>query len=152
MFANNLERSCIQGDLESRSACALAATMSGIGYSNSLPNICHAVGSPLTIYWDVDHGQSVGITLPAFLRWNSSAISHKMPALLNALGVNSLDEAESRLTQILERCGLETRLSGLSLVQEDLDVLVDNIRWQLADRLPRAIEKEDARAILQKLL
>ena len=151
MFANNLERSCIQGDLESRSACALAATMSGIGYSNSLPNICHAVGGPLTLFWDVEHGQSVGITLPAFLRWNSSAISHKMPALLNALGVSSLGEAEARLTQMLERCGLETRLSGLGLTEGDVGALVNNIRWQLADRMPRALEKEDAMVILQEL-
>ena len=151
MFAKNLERSCIQGDLESRAACALAATMSGIGYSNSLPNICHAVGGPLTLFWDVEHGQSVGITLPAFLRWNSSAISHKMPALLNALGVSSLGEAEARLTQMLERCGLETRLSGLGLTEGDVGTLVDNIKWQLADRMPRALEKEDARVILQEL-
>jgi alcohol dehydrogenase class IV len=74
-----------------------------------------------------------------------------MPALLNALGVSSLGEAEARLTQMLERCGLETRLSGLGLTEGDVGTLVDNIKWQLADRMPRALEKEDARVILQEL-
>ena len=80
----NLERSCIQGDLESRSMCALAATMSGIGYSNSPPNVCHAIGSPLTLFWEVAHGQAVSVTLPTFLRWSAPAISHKLPALWSA--------------------------------------------------------------------
>lgn len=89
LFAENLERSCIQGDLESRSSCALAATMSGIAYSNSHPNVCHGVGSPLTLYWRVIHGQAVGVTLASFLEWNASAIPHKLPALWDALGVQT---------------------------------------------------------------
>ena len=59
LFSNNLERSCNEGDLESRSACALASTVAGISYSNSRANVCHAVGGPLTLFWNVEHGQSV---------------------------------------------------------------------------------------------
>ena len=62
-FATNLERSAIQGDMESRAACALAASMSGAAYSNSRPNACHAIGGPLTLYWGVEHGQAVGLVL-----------------------------------------------------------------------------------------
>ncbi len=75
LFSQNLERSCNDGDRASRAACALAATMSGIAYSNSRPNICHAVGSPLTLYWNVDHGQSVGVTLTTFLRSQAETVS-----------------------------------------------------------------------------
>lgn len=49
IYSQNLVRSAIQGDMESRAACALAATMSGVGYSNSPPNACHGIGSPLTL-------------------------------------------------------------------------------------------------------
>ncbi len=151
IFCENLERSCIDGDITSRSACALAATLSGIGYSNSLPNMCHAVGSPLTIYWNVEHGQSVGITLPSFLRWNSDAISDKMNALLDAMGVANLDQAESKLSSMLENCGLETRLSGLGLVRNDIETLTENIKWELASRLPRSFDKNDARSLLEEI-
>lgn len=152
MYARNLERSCIQGDLESRSACALAATMSGIAYSNSRPNVCHGVGSPLTIFWGVQHGQAVSITLAAFLRWTAPAIPHKLPALWEAFGVKDLGEATARITQMMQRCGLETRLHGLGIGERDMDTLLDNIRWDRTRVLPRPLERDDMRAMLQELI
>ena len=113
--------------------------------------MCHAVGSPLTIYWNVEHGQSVGITLPSFLRWNSDAISDKMNALLDAMGVANLDQAESKLSSMLENCGLETRLSGLGLVRNDIETLTENIKCELASRLPRSFDKNDARSLLEEI-
>ncbi len=152
IFNQNLERSCIQGDLESRASCALAATMSGIAYSNSHPNVCHAVGAPLTIYWGIEHGQAVGISLATFLRWNAQAISHKLPALWNALGVDDLDGAVTRITRLIERCGLETRLQGLGLSDGDVDTLVDNISWDRVNVLPRPLDKSDAAPLMKALL
>ena len=107
LFAANLENSCTRGDLESRSWCALAATMSGVAYSNSHPNACHGIGTPLSLFWDVLHGQAVGITLPVLLRWTAPAITVKLPALWNALGVKNLDKAVGRLVEIMENCGAE---------------------------------------------
>ncbi len=152
MYATHLERSAIQGDLESRSMCALAATMSGIAYSNSHPNVCHAVGSPLTIFWNAAHGQAVGVTLTTFLRWNAPAISHKLPALWNALGVQGLDEAVARIHRIMERCGLATRLGGLGLKDGDMGTLIQNIRWDGVTVLPRPLTREDAEPLLRALL
>jgi alcohol dehydrogenase class IV len=142
----------LQGDLESRTMCALAATMSGIAYSNSHPNVCHAVGTPLTIYWDVEHGQAVGITLAAFLRWNAPAIPHKLPALWSALGVDDLDGAVSKITRIMTRCGLKTKLSELGIRALDMDTLVDNVRWDRVVLSPRSYGKEDARQMMSELL
>lgn len=152
MFTGSLERSCIQGDLESRSTCALAATISGIAYSNSSPNVCHAVGSPLTIFWGVSHGQSVCISLPMFLEWNAPAIQHKLPALWDALGVRDLEGAKSRLNQVIERCGMETRLRGLGLDEGDIPTLVENIRWDKTDVTPRPLGREDVTKLLSDLL
>ena len=152
MFAENLERSCIQGDLESRAACALAATMSGIAYSNSHPNVCHAVGSPLTLNWGTEHGQAVGVTLKTFLRWCAPAISHKLPALWKALGVDDLDQATSRIDQIMRRCGLRTNLGGLGVKKEEMDTLVDNIRWDRLHVLPKALDRQSASELLSEIL
>ena len=150
-YAVNLERSCLQGDLDSRTACSLAATMSGIAYSNSHPNVCHAVGSPLTLFWGAEHGQAVGVTLSSFLRWNAPAIEHKLPALFSALGVEDLDAAAARIEQIMSRCGLKTRISALGVSPDDMDTLLDNIRWERVGVLPRPLEREDARALLEQL-
>ena len=148
MYSANLVRSAIQGDLESRAACALAATMSGVGYSNSTPNACHAVGSPLTLLWRVEHGQSVSITLSSFLRWCAPAIAHKMPALLAALGVNDVDEACEKIERIIVACGLETRLSGLGIGAGDIETIVERTRWDRMAQLPRALDAEGLRGML----
>ncbi len=148
MYSANLVRSAIQGDMESRAACALAATMSGVGYSNSTPNACHAVGSPLTLLWRVEHGQSVSITLSSFLRWCAPAIAHKMPALLAALGVNDVDEACEKIERIIAACGLETRLSGLGIGTGDIETIVERTRWDRMAHLPREIDAEGLRGML----
>ena len=152
LFASSLEPSCLQGDPESRSSCALAASMSGMAYSNCHPNVCHAVGSALTIFWGVSHGQAVGVSLPAFLRWNAPAIIHKLPALWSALGVRDLDEATALITGILERCGLETRLSALGVGPDDMDTLLDHVRWDRLGVLPRPLVRDEMRALLADMM
>lgn len=152
LFRHNLVRSVIQKDLESRTACALAATLSGMAYSNSRPNACHAVGSPLTLHWSIPHGQAVAVTLPAFLRWNARAIAHKAGRLWQALGVSGLEEAVELIERVLRRSGLQTRLSALGLGREDVDLVVAETRWELMERLPRPIGWERLRDLLLGLV
>ena len=150
-YSANLTRSAIQGDLESRAACALAATMSGVGYSNSSPNACHAVGSPLTLLWRVEHGQSVSITLSSFLRWCAPAIAHKTPALWAALGVSDVEEACAKLDDIIAACGLQTRLSGLGIGADDVDTIVERTRWDRMAQLPREMDADGLREMLARI-
>jgi len=100
----------------------------------------------------VTHGQAVGITLASFLEWNATAISHKLPALWDALGVEGLEEASARILQIMERCGLETRLQGLGIGGGDIETLLEHTRWDRLEVMPRPIDREEMRALFQKLL
>jgi alcohol dehydrogenase class IV len=150
LFAGALERSCRDGDLEARSACALAATVSGIAYSQSRPNVCHAVSSPLTLRWGVAHGQAVGVTLPAFLRWNAPAIAPKLPPLWHALGVADLDGAIERITRLFAGCRLATRLRDVGVGEGDIERLVEEMRWDRTAVLPRPLGRDDARRILRE--
>jgi alcohol dehydrogenase class IV len=152
LFAAHLERSVRDADPDARAACALAATTSGLAYTNSRPNVCHAVSSPLTLFWGVAHGQAVAVTLPAFLRWVAPAIAPKLPALWGALGVDGLDGAMARLGALLAACGLETRLAGLGLGAGDVETLVEHMRWDRTAVLPRPLGRDDARAIFRELL
>jgi len=152
LLSTHLESSCNKGDSESRSWCSLASTMSGVAYSNSHPNVCHAIGSPLTLYWEVAHGQAVGITLPTMLRWTAPAISSKLPALWDALGVNGLEEATGRIAQIMENCGLKTGLSSLGITTGGLDTLVEHTRWDRVAALPTPLVHDDLRGLLQDLI
>ncbi len=152
IYSQNLVRSAIQGDMESRAACALAATMSGVGYSNSPPNACHGIGSPLTLFWNVEHGQAVGISLAPLLRWNARAIAHKMPALLTALGAESVDAACDKITEIMDRCGLHTRLSELGVGRDGIPLIVEHSRWERLGFMPEPMTEEELGEMLVGIL
>jgi hypothetical protein len=47
---------------------------------------------------------------------------------------------------------METRLHGLGIGDGDMDTLLDNIRWDRTRMLPRPLERDDMRAILQELM
>ena len=126
--------------------------MSGVAYSNSHPNVCHAIGSPLTLYGEGAHGQAVGITLSAMLRWTAPAISTKLAALWDALGVTGLEEAVGRIAQIMENCGLKTSLSSLGITTGGLDTLVEHTRWDRVSALPTPLNHDDLRRVLQDLM
>lgn len=151
-YSRSLIRSAIQGDLESRSACALAATMSGVGYANVPPNACHAVGSALTLGWRVEHGQSVALTLVPFLRRAAPAIAHKTPALLSAMEVESLDAACEKIERIIRAVGLETRLSGLGLGESDIPQAVETARWERIAHHPNPPTRAELGGILRGIL
>ena len=151
-FSGHLESSCNNGDLASRSWCSLAATMSGVAYSNTPPNVCHAVGSPLTLFWEVTHGQAVGVTLPSMLRWTAPAIAQKLPALWDALGVNGLEEATERIVQIMGNCGLKTSLSSLGINPDGIETLVEHTRWDRVSASSAPLKHDDLRMLLQDLL
>lgn len=152
LYSQNLVPSCVEGDREARTSCSLAATISGVGYTNSRPNICHAFSQPLTLLWRVPHGQAVCVSLPACLEWNAEAIPEKLPALWDALGVDGLDHAKQRLTEIMLACGLETRLGPMGVVQKDLDIMLEYVPWERLANIPKPMSKEDARSVLEGLL
>ena len=152
IYAQNLEASCRNADEAARINCALASTMSGVGYTNSRPNICHAFSQPLTLFWGVAHGQAVCVTLPDFLAWNAEAIPEKLPALWEALGVTGLEEAQQRLTEIMTNCGLVTSLSPMGVTRNDLDLILERLPWERLAQIPRSMNKVDARPILEVLL
>lgn len=151
-YSRDLTRSAIQGDAESRSACALAATVSGAGYANVSPNACHAVGSALTLGWRVEHGQSVAITLVPFLRRAAAAIAHKMPPLLSALEVADAESACAKIDRLIRAVGLETRLSGLGLDESDLPRIVETARWERIAQHPNPPTRAELGEMLRGIL
>ena len=153
LFIQNLERSCLQADLDSRSACALAATMSGMAYSQTGTTICHTLSYPLTMYFDVPHGLAVGITLASFLRRNAQTIQSKMQPLLAALDVNTLEEGAQRIIHLMERCGLPTKLRELGVTTKDLDLIAANgLNLSEGSNNPLPIQHQEVKAILTSLL
>ena len=66
--------------------------------------------------------------------------------------MTNLGEATDCITQIIEKCGLETHLSGIGVRDDAMETLLDHIRWDRIAVLPRTLDREDARALLQGLM
>ena len=152
LYSRNLEASCRNGDRAARTNCSLAATVSGVGYINSRPNVCHAFSRPLTLLWGIAHGEAVGVSLPACLEWNAQAIPEKLPALWDTLDVGGLEEAQESLTNLMETCGLHTRLSQMGVTGDSLETFLDYVPWERLAKLPRSMSRAEAGSLLEGLL
>jgi alcohol dehydrogenase class IV len=126
-YSRHLERSCNDFDRVSRTRCHLASTLAGIAYGNSRPNACHAVGHLLTEFAGVSHGQAVGVTLPWLLKWNAPLMEERIPRLLDAMDVGTIDECCARLRSLMETCGLQTRLRDLGVNRDDFTPIVERV-------------------------
>ena len=86
------------------------------------------------------------------LRWTAPEISHKLPALWDALGVKGLEEATERIVQIMVNCGLKTSLSSLGIYPDGLETLVEHTRWDRVSALPAPLGRDDLKVLLQDLV
>ena len=153
LYRENLELSCLQGSLESRAKCALAASLSGMAYSSARTTAPHAFGTPLSLYFGTVHGAAVGVTLPAFLHWNAPTLEGKLEALLKAMRCSSLQEASETLSGIMQRCGVNTRLRPLGVVADDLSRIVSRGLGEPQMQFnPRPMTEDEGVSLLQGIL
>ena len=86
------------------------------------------------------------------LRWTAPTIAQKLPALWDAVGVNSLEEATKRIAQIMANCGLKSDLSSLGIDQDGIETLVEHTRWDRVSASSAPLTHDELRIILKDLL
>lgn len=155
----------VEGDKEARNAMSEAAHLAGKAINVSKTTASHAMSYPLTVHFGVSHGHAVFLTLPSVLLFNSGVIEEDaadergvgyvrevMTELLRMLGTESSEEAKEKLTSLVERAGLETRLSDLNITEKDVDLLLKSISAERAGNNPRKFSKDVARGILISIM
>ena len=148
----NLEAACSGVGLAVRSAMAYGSPLSGLAFCNTKTTICHSLSYPMSARFNVPHGQAVSITLASMLLWNAEAISSKLPALFEAMGAESLEDAAHRVRSLMASIGLATDLRSLGLKRDDIELILDEGFYpDRADNNPRPVTVEDARATLQSV-
>lgn len=86
MIAGNIVQATRNGsDKQARFAMALASTMAGIAFSNSMVGAVHAIGHALGGVCHVPHAVAMTILLPHVMRYNLSHAAASYAALLPAL-------------------------------------------------------------------
>ena len=99
----------------------------------------HALSYPFTAYHNIPHGHAVMLTLPYFFEINENAtesniqksltleyVQDTFRELLGLLSIGSGIEARDKLVNLMDKIGLERKLSNLGIKEEDLQNIVDN--------------------------
>lgn len=151
------------GNKQARFSMALASTMAGISFSNSMVGAVHAIGHALGGVCHVPHAVAMTILLPHVMRYNLERCRESYGALLPwMIGMDktlstpaeqraqvALDTVSALIRELNKLCGLPTTLSQAGV---DKDALPRVAAGAINDGAlivnPRAATKEDILEIL----
>lgn len=138
LIAENLEEATRNGrNRQARFGMALASTMAGIAFSNSMVGLVHAIGHALGGVCHVPHAVAMGILLPRVMRYNLSKIEGAYAALLPYLvgmeaamatepehralaAIEAVEALEQRLAEVVD---LPLSLHAAGVSREDFPVV-----------------------------
>ena len=151
-----------RGDLEARGWMLLGAAWAGTAIENSMLGAAHAAANPLSAHFSFVHGQSVGMMLPAVVRFNAQepAASQTYAELAcvaeplsghRASGANA-EALASRLEQLLDLAGVPRKLGECGVPAEAIPRLsLEAARQWTASFNPRPVTAEDFTALYQSV-
>ena len=134
LIAQNLETATVNGkNREARFNMALASTMAGIAFSNSMVGAVHAIGHALGGVCHVPHAVAMTILLPHVMRYNLShsagAYAELLPWLVGqdaamatppeTRAVASIAAIEALGKKLNAACGLPLTLSAAGVSKDD---------------------------------
>lgn len=168
MIARNLPRAVEQGsDRAARFAMAVASTMAGIAFSNSMVGAVHAIGHALGGVCHVPHAVAMGILLPHVMRYNLDRCRDSYAALLPLLAGDEAaaatpphDRAAAAIQAIVDLgrrldslCGLPLSLSAAGVDPADFPrVAAQAVNDGALIVNPRAADEQQVIQILQAAL
>ena len=140
LIAQNLETATVNGkNREARFNMALASTMAGIAFSNSMVGAVHAIGHALGGVCGVPHAVAMTILLPHVMRYNLSHSAGDYAALLPWLvGMDAamatpadkraeaaIEAIEALGTKLNAACGLPLTLSAAGVSKNSFDKVAE---------------------------
>jgi len=153
IILENLEDAYLTGEKNSRINMALGSLMGGLAFSNTKTSICHSLSYPMTIHFNIPHGQAVSITLASFLEWNEDALKPKLNKLLSAMGTKSVKESSDKIKILMKSIGLKTNLTDLNINQSQIKTIIkEGFYNERSDNNPRKILEQDAEKLLTNIL
>ena len=153
---------CRQPHSENRTAMAHAALLAGQAINITRTTAPHAVSYALTTLFDIPHGHSCALTLPAFLLYNAQVsdsdvldsrgvgwVRQRINEILELLDAKNPTEGYAQLLRVIESTGLESRLSTLGLGEPEIQRVLDfGFDWNRAGNNPRRLTNAGLREVL----
>lgn len=158
----HIKEFCRCPQLQSRTAMAQAALLAGQAINVTRTTAPHAVSYALTTLFNIPHGHSCALTLPAFLLYNAQVsesdvldtrgvawVRQRIKEILELLGADSAEQGRTQLLRVVEETGLESRLSGLGLGEPEIQRVLDfGFDWNRASNNPRRLTDAGLREVL----
>jgi alcohol dehydrogenase class IV len=132
-----------------RSSMALASCEAGLAIAQTKTTAVHSVSYPITAHFRIAHGHACALTLSSFIRFNAPVLKEEGRPLLNAFKVSTYEEMADRVDRLMERVGLERKLSSLGIPKKGIElILQDGFRPDRIKNNPREVTKEALQNIL----
>lgn len=131
---------------------ALASTLAGLALSCTRSAAAHALSYQMTGQFGLEHGLAVGLLCRSLLLWNQEAAADGIARILGALGVDTVEEAQSFIDRCFQSAGLEPRLSAFNIFPRDFERILEQALG--SNRLgnnPGNLTPDDLRRILHDI-
>ena len=139
-------------DTEARANMTLGSCEAGLAIAQTKTTAVHAVSYPMTAHFKVAHGHACALTLSSFVRFNAPVMEKKSSSLLKTFGVSNFDEMAQQLDSLMEKVGLERKLSKLHIHQQGIEIILrDGFRPDRIKNNPRLVTREDLAKILKSI-
>lgn len=139
------------GDLAARLDCQIGSWLSMAPLASGVPmGASHGIGYVLGAAFDVPHGHTSCIMLPAVMRWNKASNAARQALVATAMGRPG-DEAAAALDAFIAGLGMPRSLAAVGIGREHFDRIAEGAMgtpW--VPRTPRTIKSPaDVREILE---
>lgn len=144
-------------DLERRQSCQLGAWLSLMSLGNVSMGLSHAIGHQLGGLYNITHGVTSAIMLPAVMEYNLSATLDRQKRIAAAMGIDqglspeaSGQTAIAALRKLVKDLELPSRLRDVKVPREDFGrIVTDTMEDALVVSNPRPVKREDVFGILE---
>jgi len=142
-----------------------AAYLAGKAINITKTTAPHAVSYPITVYYGVDHGHAVALTLPHFMVFNYDVneddvgdergvdyVRKTIETLAGLLGVNSVEEARDKILDLMKGIGLVVTLSDVGVTsEEDIKRITENVNLERLNNNPRKVTSDSLKDLLRSI-
>jgi phosphonopyruvate decarboxylase len=165
LILKSLKSAVLENNRSANRDLIIASNLSGKAINITKTTACHALSYPITSNFNVFHGHAVVLSLSEFLEFNFCVsevdcndsrgveyVKKTINEIVSILGVLTINEAKTKILNLILDVGLETRLSDLAINKEDLlkIICLDSNPERMLNN-PRKVSIEDIGEILHKI-
>ncbi len=146
------------GDRQARADMLYAATLAGMGFSNTQNGIIHAVGTAIPREYHMSHGVAISCLTPMCVAYNYMANPEKYAQVAMILGEQPdpdlyalASRASVRLAALLKDLNVKTGLQPYGVTREDLAIIAERAAGnaRLIGNNPRPANAKQILAMLE---